>query len=30
VATVVLALATRLHPLWMLAAGAAVGVLIAV
>jgi chromate transporter len=30
VATVVLALATRLHPLWMLAAGAAVGAFVAV
>ncbi|HEX3633569.1 MAG TPA: chromate transporter [Casimicrobiaceae bacterium] len=30
VATIVLALATRLHPLWMLAAGAAVGALVAV
>ena len=29
-ATVVLALATRLHPLWMLAAGAAVGAFVAV
>jgi chromate transporter len=30
VATVALALATRLHPLWMLAAGAAIGVFFAV
>jgi chromate transporter len=29
-ATAVLALATRLHPLWLLAAGAAVGALVAV
>jgi len=29
-ATVVLALATRIHPLWLLAAGAVIGAIVAV